>query len=248
MKKLPVFLALDVNERDQALALAEKTHEHVLGYKIGPRLLFSPSVRSQKNFLSELKSPRASDSSQTSPPNQPPPKIFLDFKFFDIPTSTLEAVKAAYRLGADYATVHAAAGAEALKALREWQTELEASPGSRIFKILFVTALTSEPASAKTREKVFDLARLVIEHGFDGLVCSPREAAALRKQHPRAFLVSPGIRSEGESPGDQKRVMTAQKALAAGSSALVMGRSLIQAKNISAALRQMAESIKAADF
>lgn len=237
MKKLPVFLALDVNERDQALALAKKTHERILGYKIGPRLLFSSYAGPWKSLLSELKSL-----------GPPPPKIFLDFKFFDIPTSTLEAVKAARRLGADYATVHAAAGAEALKALRGWQAELEAAPNSRPFKILFVTALTSEPASAKTRAKVFDLASLVIEHGFDGLVCSPWEAAALRKQHPRAFLVSPGIRLEGESSGDQKRVMTPKKALAAGSSALVMGRSLIQAKNISETLRQMAETIKAPAF
>ena len=247
-KKPPIFLALDLDSKSEALALAEKTHKHVLGYKIGPRLFFSSlSGSSDSGCSGDLPAPRAGQESGEARSliaelkRLGSPKIFLDFKFHDIPSSVLGAVKAACRMGADYATVHAAAGAEAMEALREWQSRREAD--SRPFKILFVTALTSLPRSKEIQKKVEDLAGLTVRHGFDGLVCSPWELAPLRKKHPHAFLVSPGIRLKGESHGDQKRVMTPREALREGASALVMGRSLSQAKDPAEALKKICASL-----
>jgi len=50
--------------------------------------------------------------------------------------------------------------------------------------------------------------------GVDGLVCSPEEAAALRKIVGHQMnLVTPGIRPAGASAGDQKRIMTPARAI-----------------------------------
>ena len=261
MKKLPIFLALDVDTKSRALALAEKTHEYVLGYKIGPRLLFS-SLLSSSGYSGAPEADRSTDSleherqlERQNPKNiQAPnliaelkkygsPKIFLDFKFYDIPSSTLGAVKAAYRIGADFATVHAAAGEETLKALRQWQKHEESLPSWRPFKILFVTVLSSAPASEQNQKTVHDLADSVIRQGFDGLVCSPWELGSLRKKYPHAFLTAPGIRLEGESFDDQKRVMTPLQALREGGSALVMGRSLSQAKDPVEILKKISQTL-----
>ncbi len=66
--------------------------------------------------------------------------------------------------------------------------------------------------------------------GVDGLVCSPEEAAALHKiVGHQMVLVTPGIRPAGAATGDQKRIMTPARAIAAGSDYLVVGRPVLEA-------------------
>jgi len=72
--------------------------------------------------------------------------------------------------------------------------------------------------------------------GIDGLVSSPEEAASLRKivGHQMA-LVTPGIRPAGAVTGDQKRIMTPARAIAAGADYLVVGRPVLEASDPKAA-------------
>lgn len=87
-------------------------------------------------------------------------------------------------------------------------------------------------------------AGLAHEAGCAGVVCSPREAAALRADHPRPFqLVTPGIRPAGSVPDDQRRVATPAAALAAGADLLVIGRPLTRATDRDAALRDLASEL-----
>lgn len=217
--KLAVFIALDVETREQALSLVEQTHSLVLGYKLGPRLFLK-----HKDLIDCIKK---YDSSL---------QVFLDFKFYDIPSSTIEAVKTTYDLGADLVTIHASVGAKTLEQLSEisW---------SRPFKILPVTVLSSVEQDAKTLETVQNLTDMVVKSGLKALVCSPLELPFLRKRYPSLYLVTPGIRFEKDNCDDQKRVMTPQKALQLGSSALVMGRSLTQAKNPLKLLEDLKDSL-----
>jgi orotidine-5'-phosphate decarboxylase len=66
--------------------------------------------------------------------------------------------------------------------------------------------------------------------GVEGLVCSPEEAASLRKIVGHQMnLVTPGVRPAGAAAGDQKRVMTPARAIAAGADYLVVGRPITEA-------------------
>ena len=72
--------------------------------------------------------------------------------------------------------------------------------------------------------------------GVDGLVCSPEEAATLRKiVGHQMHLVTPGIRPAGAAVGDQKRIMTPARAIAAGADYLVVGRPVMEAADPKAA-------------
>ena len=219
MKKLPLFVALDVKSRHRALDLVRQSRDYAQGVKIGPRLFLAcgPSLIQEIKALEPL-------------------EIFLDFKFFDIPSSTLEAVRSAFHAGADLVTVHGIVGDESLKLLSEFEKSVRKK---RPFRILFVTVLSSEKSQKDTISRTKAVASRVWRAGLKGLVCSPWEVEALRRQYKDAFLLSPGIRFAGEDLGDQKRVMGPLEALRKGSSALVMGRSLIKAKDPEGALKRL---------
>jgi orotidine-5'-phosphate decarboxylase len=90
-------------------------------------------------------------------------------------------------------------------------------------------------------ELVVQRAKLAIESGADGVVASPREAAAIRAVAPAGFLiVTPGVRGAGDQAGDQKRVATAAEARAAGADLVVVGRPIRDAEDPAAAARAIA--------
>jgi orotidine-5'-phosphate decarboxylase len=81
--------------------------------------------------------------------------------------------------------------------------------------------------------------------GAHGLVCSPREVAALRAEvGPDILLVTPGIRLAGADHHDQARVATPQEALRDGADLLVVGRPITAAADPGAAAAAMAASIR----
>jgi orotidine-5'-phosphate decarboxylase len=65
-----------------------------------------------------------------------------------------------------------------------------------------------------------------------GVVCSAREARAVREACGEGFvIVTPGIRPSGSIVGDQKRVVSPKEALEAGSDYLVIGRPVLESPN-----------------
>ena len=116
----------------------------------------------------------------------------------------------------------------------------EGGTGGTRLRILAVTALTSLEQSdlhevgidKPLGELVVQRALLAAAAGCDGVVASPHEAAALRKQLPEEFLiVTPGVRPAGVERGDQKRVMTPSQARQAGADFIVVGRPIRDAAN-----------------
>src|SRR5580704_14335762 len=100
-------------------------------------------------------------------------------------------------------------------------------------QILAVTVLTSyddgDLHAAGYRLGVSDLVEARAQQaqvlGVDGIVCSPEEAASLRKiVGHQMMLVTPGIRPAGSATDDQKRIMTPARAISAGADYLVVGR------------------------
>jgi orotidine-5'-phosphate decarboxylase len=174
-------------------------------------------------------------------------RVFLDLKLHDIPNTVAGAVASARDLGADLLTVHAGGGPAMLEAAAR-------AAGGRL-AVLAVTVLTHLDAAELARldlpgtpaERALAWARLAREAGCAGVVCSPRELAALRPALPPPFrLVTPGIRPAGAEAGDQKRTATPAAALAAGADLLVIGRPLTAASDPQAALDRLAAELAGA--
>lgn len=224
MKKDFFILALDLDDKKRILNLVEQTKDYVGTYKIGPRLF----LKEGPSLIDEIRE------------KSPSCKIFLDFKFYDIPSSTLSAVQSAFEIGADFVTVHAHVGVKSLKQLAQFEDSVQ---DNTFFKVLCVTVLSSAEFSNQTQSQTLELAKQVCQSGLKSLVCSPHEAKLLKSIDKDMYLVTPGIRLEGDDSGDQKRTMTPVLAMRAGSSALVLGRSIINSQNPRDKLKQIHKSL-----
>lgn len=172
--------------------------------------------------------------------------VFLDLKLHDIPATVEGAAASAAATGAALLTVHAAGGSQMVQAA--------VRGGAGRLRILAVTVLTSLDAAALGRiglvgppeAAVVRLARLAVEAGAGGLVCSPHEVAAVRAAvGPGPLLVVPGVRPAGAARGDQARVATPAEAVAAGADVIVLGRPLRDAPDPVAAALDVAAGLPA---
>jgi orotidine-5'-phosphate decarboxylase len=212
-----LIVALDLPDVAAAQAMVARLGDSVSFYKIGYQLAFAgglPLVR------------QLADSGK---------KVFVDLKLHDIGNTVARGVESVARLGATFLTVHAYP--QTMKAA------VEGRAGSDL-KILAVTVLTSyddgDLHAAGYRLGVSALVEARAQQaqvlGVDGLVCSPEEAASLRKLvGHRINLVTPGIRPAGTAAGDQKRIMTPSRAISAGADYLVVGRPVMEAGDPKAA-------------
>ena len=173
--------------------------------------------------------------------------VFLDLKLHDIPNTVAGAVRAVLPLRPRMLTLHAAGGGAMLAAARE-----AAGDGAERPLLLAVTVLTSLGAEALhatgiaggPRQQVLRLARLALDHGADGLVCSPHEVTMVRDAlGARPLLVVPGVRPAGFAPDDQARIMTPREAAAAGADWLVVGRPITAAADPAAAAAAIVEEL-----
>lgn len=226
-------VALDVSNSEDAVEVVRRLPADIGLYKIGLELFCSEGPRVVESVTACGKD------------------VFLDLKLHDIPRTVERAVLAAGRRGVRMLTVHASGGKAMLKAAADAARSSGGSPPA----IIAVTALTSLDASdlhdlgvaRPMEDHVKALAELAVASGVDGLVCSPREVAALRAMlGPKPLLVVPGIRPAGEAVGDQKRVATPSFAVKSGASHLVVGRPILEAADPVAAAQAVLEEMKTA--
>src|SRR5580698_7806101 len=199
-----LIVALDLPGVDQAEAMIARLGDSVTFYKIGYQLAYAGGLSLVGQLTASGK------------------KVFVDLKLHDIGNTVARGVESLASLGATFLTVHAYP--QTMKAA------VEGRAGSDL-KILAVTVLTSyddgDLHAAGYRLGVSDLVEARAQQaqvlGIDGLVCSAEEAASLRKiVGHRMSLVTPGIRPAGTASGDQKRIMTPGRAIAAGADYLVV--------------------------
>lgn len=155
-------------------------------------------------------------------------EVFLDLKFYDIPNTVANAVRQAVRLKVKMLTLHIAGGEDMLKAAA--RAAKEESIRLKIQKPLLVgiTVLTSQKARPSG---VLKMARIGLNSGLDGVVCSAQEAAFLRKKITRKFfIITPGIRLKSSPMDDQKRAASAGEAIKRGADYIVVGRPILEAK------------------
>ena len=162
-------------------------------------------------------------------------KIFLDLKLHDIPNTVKKAMSVLSRLDVDICNLHAAGTTAMMQGALEGLTRED---GSRPL-LIAVTQLTSTDAAALKNELLIDvpMAETVLSYaknaadcGLDGVVCSPLEAALVKERCGENFMtVTPGIRFADSDVGDQKRIMTPEKAGKSGCDYIVVGRPITKA-------------------
>jgi orotidine-5'-phosphate decarboxylase len=148
------------------------------------------------------------------------------------------------RLRPDLLTVHAVGGMGAVRAA------VEAAPDTRIVAVTVLTSLGDDDLdriglAGPVADAVRRLAVLAVEAGARGLVCSPREVAAVRAEvGPDITLITPGVRPAGSDAHDQARVATPEDALRAGADLLVIGRPITGAADPGAAAAAIGASLR----
>jgi orotidine-5'-phosphate decarboxylase len=212
-----VIIALDYASKEEALTLVRVLEPGLCKLKIGKEL-FTLEGPELVRILVDMGF-----------------DVFLDLKFHDIPNTVAQACKAAASLGVWMLNVHALGGQTMLQAARE---AIDSSAQQPL--LIGVTILTSMSAedlqqigiSGTAEENVERLALLSENAALDGVVCSSKEVQLLRKKVKADFkLVTPGIRPAGSNKDDQKRIMTPQDAIEAGSDYLVIGRPITKSKD-----------------
>jgi orotidine-5'-phosphate decarboxylase len=229
-----LIVALDVPDAAAAIALVNRLEVNCHWFKVGLELFTAAGPAVLEPLVKRGHS------------------IFLDLKLHDIPNTVAGAVRSAAALGVKMITLHAAGGPAMLSAARAALDGLADPP-----QLLAVTVLTSmDQAQANAigldrspAEQVELLARMGLEAGIRGFVCSPREVASLRAlTGPEGVLVTPGIRPAGSEIADQKRIATPAEALRQGASYLVVGRPITQAPDpaeaAEAILKEMTEALE----
>jgi orotidine-5'-phosphate decarboxylase len=219
-----LIFAMDVPDCDRARLLADELGAAVSFYKIGLELMMSGGYFELLDWLLARGK-----------------KVFCDLKFFDIPATVGSAVRQLKDRGASFVTVHGN------------QSIMEAAAANKgdTLKVLAVTVLTSLDRGdlddlgfeCDVEALVLSRARRAFEAGCDGVISSGLEVARLREHvDARLLVVTPGIRPVDNRPeGDQKRVVTVEKAFASGADYIVVGRPIRDA----ASPRAAAEAIQA---
>lgn len=215
-----LIVALDVATAEQAVALVDALADRVQHYKVGMESFYGMGHALLAQLAGRGK------------------KTFIDLKLHDIPTTVTRSVKALCQFSPAMITLHAAGGPSMLRAARAAAEEWTAGAGRPRPRLLAITVLTSLNErewvqigyQSQIRESVLRMALMCQEAGLDGVVASPREAAAIRALcGPRFLIVTPGVRLDREENGDQTRTATPAEALKAGADYLVVGRPIVAA-------------------
>ena len=213
----PVYLALDVPQLDDAVALAKRVKGHVGGVKLGLEF-FNAHGAHGVHMVAQLGLP-----------------IFLDLKLHDIPNTVAGAMQAIHVLEPAIVTVHASGGIAMME-----DAKAAAGENTKVVGVTMLTSLDERDLEAMgvtgtPSDHVMRLTENARRAGLDGVVCSGHEIAGVHREWRDGFFVVPGLRPEGSQAGDQKRVVTPRQARDDGASVLVIGRPISRAADPEAA-------------
>lgn len=212
-----LIVALDLNQKERALALLEQLNPEQCAIKIGHELftLLGPEFVKfvvKKGF-----------------------KVFLDLKFYDIPNTVSKACYACKKLGIWMINVHASGGLAMMQAARTALNETSDPP--LLIAVTVLTSVASDDLSQmglapSLENHVINLSIMAKESSLDGVVCSAFEVPLVKEACGTSFLtVTPGIRLVEHPHDDQVRVATISQALTLGSDYLVVGRPITHSQN-----------------
>lgn len=225
-----IIIALDFDNAAAATTMAQTLSGTGVKFKVGMELFYAEGA----SILDKIRKHG---------------EIFLDLKLHDIPETMAKAAGVLCDMGVWMFNVHASAGPIALKRVAETVTAHSVKNGGQKPLLIAVTVLTSLSdlshlgASADVNSTALSLAKLAHNAGLDGVVCSPREVAAIKTLGSDFLCVTPGIRSPQDTATDQVRTATPKEALANGSDYIVIGRPITKAKDPKEALAILLQNL-----
>ena len=218
-----LILSLDVSGKSEALEVLKKADNKISTIKVGLELIYNEGL----SIVDLIKKAGY--------------KVMLDAKLMDIPNTVAGAAKGISKLDVNMITLHTFGGSSMIRSANE--TLARSSSQNNKSKPLFfgVTVLTSLDDSdlesfgfkISYMDLVLRMAKIGVESGIDGIVCSPNEVDLLRKNLGINFLIAtPGIRLSDDNTADQKRINTPEKAIKDGADFIIVGRSIIKSLDI----------------
>lgn len=233
MRDTRLIVALDTQDPETAKGWAEAVGASAGAVKLGLEFAYAAGMEEIASIAAQY-------------------PVFLDLKLHDIPNTVAGAIRSLARIRPVLLTIHASGGRSMIAAARKALDE--AFPADARPVLLAVTVLTSLDEaelhemgiSDSVEDQVLRLARMALDAGADGLVCSAHELAALRQAFgDKPVLVTPGIRPAGTIAGDQKRIMTPSQAREAGADWIVVGRPITEALDPSTAAAAIVAELRA---
>jgi orotidine-5'-phosphate decarboxylase len=99
--------------------------------------------------------------------------------------------------------------------------------------------------SGTVNKNVDNLSALAFDCGMDGIVCSPMEIRKVKETFgSKLKVIVPGIRNQTDNNNDQKRTLSAKKAIEFGADVIVVGRPITSADSPGKAAEIFHQSIK----
>ena len=159
-------------------------------------------------------------------------KVFLDYKYYDVPETIKKAVARAAGIGVSFLTVHGSS------VLMKGAVEGRGNSALKLFTVTVLTSMDADDIAEmgythhSVEELVLFRARKALEAGCDGVIASGLEVKKIKEMSGNNLLVvTPGIRDEDSPMDDQKRRVTARKAILEGADYLVVGRPITDVAN-----------------
>ena len=218
-----LILSLDVPDRTEALEVLKKADNRISTIKVGLELIYNEGL----GIIDLVKKSGY--------------KVMLDAKLMDIPNTIAGAVRGISKLDVSIITLHAFGGSSMIRSADDTLAQLSQQKNKNKPLFFGVTVLTSLDDNdlesfgfnIKYMDLVLNMAKIGIESGIDGIICSPNEVGFLRKNLGKNFLIAtPGIRLTEDSTADQKRINTPEKAIRDGADFIIVGRSIIKSGDI----------------
>ncbi len=230
MTKNPIYCAIDTSCIDDADRIISEISPHIGGIKLGLEFFTSCGVKGIEK-ISKYELP-----------------LFLDFKLYDIPNTVKKSLQNILSYNPTYTTLHVSGGSRMLKECVDLKKGLNSSTN-----LIGVTMLTSFDddsineigMSGKVNKNVDNLSALAFKCGMDGIVCSPMEIKKVRETFgSKLKIIVPGIRNQTDNNNDQKRTLSAKKAIEFGADVIVVGRPITSADSPGKAAEIFHQSIK----
>ncbi|MCM8767952.1 MAG: orotidine-5'-phosphate decarboxylase [Candidatus Omnitrophica bacterium] len=210
-----LIVALDLNNKNKIYNLIERLGNRVDYYKVG----IIPYFVCGEEIIKKLKKQGK--------------KIFLDFKFFDIPNTVRKISEIIFEEEIDMFTVHLIAGEQVIKSIVETKQKLKTK--TKIIGVTILTSFTEKDISfLNINTKIDKLVEKLVDYGYnwgiDGVVCSGEEIEMIRtKYNPPFLIIVPGVRiDEKNKKDDQKRIITPKEAIKKGADFVVVGRPIYE--------------------